>query len=71
MTPTKVVGSLNVYLAENAEKRHDTNFDENEEIEVLVKPYKDVLRMITNGEIIVSGTIAAAFLACKQLNLEI
>lgn len=69
--PTKVVGSLHVYLAKDVAKIHDTSFDENEEIEVLVKPYKEVIKMITNGEIIVSGTIASAFLACKKLNWEI
>ncbi len=69
--PAKVVGTLNVYLARDVNKTHNTEFDENEDIEVIVKPYKDVLRMIYNGEIIVSGTIAAAFLACRELNLEI
>ena len=69
--PTKVVGNLNVYLAKDVEKTHDTAFDENEEIEVIVKPYNEVLKMIFDGEIIVSGTIASVFLACKQLCLEI
>lgn len=69
--PTKVVGSLDIYLAKNVKKTHDTSFDENEEIEVLIKPYNEVLQMIYNEEIIVSGTIAAAFLAAKHLGLEI
>ncbi len=68
--PAKVAGTLSVYLAKDAEKTHDTSFDDNEDIEVIVKPYKEVLQMIKNGEIIVSGTIAAAFLTCQELNLE-
>jgi ADP-ribose pyrophosphatase len=69
--PTKVVGSLNVYVAKDVKRNHATAFDHNEDIEILVKSYQEVLEMITKGEIVVSGTIAAAFLACKYLNLEV
>ena len=67
--PTKVISDIHIYLAENVEKTEDTQLDHNEEIEVLVKPYKQVLEMIYTGEIRISGSISAIFIGLKKLGL--
>jgi 8-oxo-dGTP pyrophosphatase MutT (NUDIX family) len=69
--PTKVIGKVHLFLAKNAELTSSQNFDENEEIEVIKKPYKEVLEMIWSGEIKVTGTITALILALKKANLPI
>jgi ADP-ribose pyrophosphatase len=69
--PTKVVGNIYCYLAEYAVKNKETNFDENEEIEVLVKPYEQVIQMAIEGKMWVSGSVAATFLAAKKLQLSL
>lgn len=69
--PTSVKGDLYVYLMEDVEHTGEMHFDENEDIEVVVRPYKEVVEMIMKGEINVTGTIAGIFLALKKLNLPI
>lgn len=67
--PSKVTGRNLVYLATNVIQSQAQHFDEMEDIEVLVKPYKEVLEMIYRGEIKTSSTIAATFLAIHKLGL--
>ncbi|MDQ3099642.1 MAG: NUDIX hydrolase [bacterium] len=70
-SPTKTVEDLHVYLAESVINDKEIHLDPNEEIEVLVIPYAKMLEMIYAGEIKVTGTITAFFLACKKLDLSI
>lgn len=65
--PTKAVGEIYIYLAKNAVKNKEVKFDETEDIEVLLKDKDEVLEMIKNGEICVGDSIAAFFLALKEL----
>lgn len=69
--PSKVTGTGLVYVATNVVQNQAQHFDEMEEIEVLVKPYREVLDMIYSGEIKTSSTIAATFLAIHKLGLPL
>lgn len=66
--PTKVRGKIEVFLALDAKKTHNQSFDENENIEVLLKSPEEIEKMIENGEIWVSGAIAAFYLAKQKLS---
>jgi len=65
--PTKVTGIIYLYLAKNLRPAKITTRDDNEDIEVLKIPFKDTLKMIKNGKIWASETVAATFLAFNQL----
>lgn len=65
--PTKAIGKTYIYLAKNAVQNKAIKLDETEDIEVLVKSEKEVLEMITKGEICVSDSIAGFFLALEEL----
>jgi 8-oxo-dGTP pyrophosphatase MutT (NUDIX family) len=67
--PTKVIGKVHLFLGKDARLTDSQDFDENEDIEVIKKPYKEVLEMVWTGEIKVTGTITAIMLAIKKLNL--
>lgn len=67
--PTKVISNIYIYLAKDVEKTTSIKLDETEDIEVIVKPYKEVVKMILNGEIWVTGSISALFLIFKKLQL--
>ncbi|HSA08700.1 MAG TPA: NUDIX hydrolase, partial [Candidatus Moranbacteria bacterium] len=56
--PTKAIGKIYIYLAKNAVQNKVIKLDETEDIEVLVKSEKEVLEMITKGEICVNDSIA-------------
>ena len=68
--PTKVDGKVCIYLAENAAKTADQDFDENENIEVVLMDHQELLSAITTGKIKVTGSVSAAFLALKKLELK-
>lgn len=65
--PSKVRGKIEVFLALNAKKTHAQSFDENENIEVLLKSSAEIERMIVSGEIWVTGIIGAFYLAKQKL----
>lgn len=65
--PSKSAGTIFVFLATGAQPTHSTSFDQNEHIEVIVKPQNEVLNMIYTGEIRVTGSISGAFLAINEL----
>lgn len=69
--PTKVVSNIYIYLALNVKQTHDPrrNQDENEEIELLILPFKKVQEMIRRGKIKVSATVAAFYLVSEKLGL--
>lgn len=66
--PTKEDGrNLHLFLAKNVVKKHDTKFDDNEEIETLICTPSEVLEKISSGEIWVTGSVAAGMLALTKL----
>ena len=65
--PTKAVGKISIYLAKNAVQNKKVNFDENEDIEVLLKSRDEIIQMIKGGEISTSDSIAGFFLALEEL----
>lgn len=60
--PTKARGKIYVFLARNAKKTHAQKFDTNENIEVLLKSQLEIEKMIKDGEIWVSASIASYYL---------
>lgn len=69
--PTKVRGKLHIFLAQNVVADKPTNFDEVEDIETLVLPVEKVAEMINRGEIMVTGTISAFYLAAKKMGWKV
>ena len=67
--PTKSTGKTHVYLAKNATQKHDTAFDDNEDIETMVCAPAEVLELMTSGKMWVSGSVAAGMLALAKLGL--
>lgn len=70
-TPTKSPGVVHVFLATDIEKTSIQNLDKNEEIEVLELSFDEAVKMISDGEIWASGTIASFFLAINDLKYKI
>lgn len=70
-TPTKSPGIVKVFLAKNVEHFSSQNLDEDEEIEILKLSFYQVRKMIENGEIWASGSIASIFLALNKLKYKI
>ncbi len=68
--PTKVVGKHHLFLVRGAKLTASTQFDESEDIEVMVLGYREALRMIRSGEIVASATIAGIYMACARLGLS-
>ena len=69
-SPTKVIGKTNVFLAKDVEQFGQQNLDDNEEIEVLVVPWQEVLEMVAMGKIWATPSVAATFLALDKLGLR-
>lgn len=65
--PVKDTNCIHVYLALNAEPLGTQALDPTEEIEVICLPISQVESKIFNGEICVSGTIAAIFMGLNFL----
>ncbi|MBC7713857.1 MAG: NUDIX hydrolase [Rhizobacter sp.] len=59
--PAFMSNYCDTYLALDAEKTHDTEFDDFEEIEVYLKDVKDLPAMVQSGEINHSIVIAALY----------
>lgn len=69
--PTKAVGRTYVYLLENAVQGKKVEGDDNEEIEVVVVPYKKALEMVRKGEIWAAETVASIYVALDKLHLPL
>jgi 8-oxo-dGTP pyrophosphatase MutT (NUDIX family) len=67
--PTKDTNKIFFFLAHNAEKRHDTEFDVTEDIETVQIPINEIPALIKAQKIRVSGSIAIYFAASMALNL--
>lgn len=61
--PVKDTNSIHIFLAENVSPIGSQNLDITEDIEVVLIPQDAVMEKIATGEICVSGTITALFLA--------
>ncbi|PPJ63692.1 hypothetical protein CUN59_08920, partial [Cuspidothrix issatschenkoi CHARLIE-1] len=62
-----VGNKIHLFLAENVVKvGEQENFDITEEIEVILIPADSVFDSISQGEISVTGTVAAIFLGLSQ-----
>lgn len=69
--PTKTVGNIYLYLAEDVEevaKKGEVHSEDTEEIELLILPPKEVLKMVESGEIWVTSSVAATYLASKKIS---
>lgn len=66
--PIKDTNSIHLFIAENVRFSGQQKLDLTEDIEVLLIPLPEVMGKITAGEIAVSGTLAATFLALNFLN---
>ncbi|MBW4479753.1 MAG: NUDIX hydrolase [Tolypothrix brevis GSE-NOS-MK-07-07A] len=69
--PVKNTNKIHLFLAENVIKSGEQNLDITEEIEVVLIPVESVLEKITQGEISVSGSIAALFLGLNFLKRRV
>lgn len=65
--PTKEVGEIHLFLAENVVKKQDVNFDENEFIETSEVSAENLRKMILAGEVKVAATITAAYLTFEKI----
>lgn len=66
---TKETSKVFIYLAKNAELKAGTSFDDTEDIELLLLSPTEVFQKILEGEILVSASVLAAFLAFEKLRL--
>lgn len=66
--PVKDTNKIHLFMAENVRKIGEQNLDITEEIEIVLIPVESVLEKITQGEISVSGSVAALFLGLNYLN---
>lgn len=65
--PTKDTNALYLYLAANAVKKHKQALDQTENIRIELASLSQIKALVLNGEIRVSGSIAAIFLALERL----
>jgi len=69
--PTKSIGKYHFFLAEESfmASENPHHKDETENIEVLVRSFKEVYKMLTTNEIKAGSSIAAGFMALQKLNV--
>lgn len=63
--PTKDTNYIHVFLARGCKKIQEQNLDITESIDILKVSTNDLLRLIKDGHIITSGTIAAIYMALE------
>lgn len=69
--PTKDTNMIYFFLARNAEKTHETEFDATEDIETLEIPLSQIPELIKTGQIKVTGSVAIYFMAMMALETKI
>jgi 8-oxo-dGTP pyrophosphatase MutT (NUDIX family) len=67
--PTKETSRVYVFLAEDAQKTDVTRFDTTEAIETVLLTPQQVIDHIHNGDIILSASIVAAYIAFEKLGI--
>jgi ADP-ribose pyrophosphatase len=68
--PVKETNKIHLFLAQNLTNPGRQELDETEDIEVVLIPISDVLNCIAQGQICVSGSVAAVFLGLQALGLK-
>lgn len=66
--PIKDTNKVHLFLAKNVQLTGKQNLDITEDVEVVLIAIDQVMTKITNGEIRVSGTVAAIFLGINYLS---
>lgn len=66
--PVKDTNKIHLIMAEQAQPSGIQNLDITEDVEIVLVPIDEVMKRIEQGEICVSGTIAALFLGLKFLS---
>lgn len=66
--PIKDTNKIHLFLAKNVQSTGKQNLDITEDVEVVLIPIAQVMTKINQGEIRVSGTVAAIFLGLNLLN---
>ncbi len=67
--PVKDTNSIHLFFANPVYCTKETHLDLTEDIEVVLIPIADIMDKIQQGEICVSGSIAAVFLGLNQLSV--
>ena len=62
-----VGGNIYLYLAKNAKKTSSQDLDDTEDIEIIEKPFQEVLQMAKSGELQGIDTVLALLLAEEKL----
>lgn len=65
--PVKETNKIHLFIAENVIKTSEQQLDLTEDIEVMLIPVNEAINKILQGEISVSGTVAATFLGVQYL----
>ena len=65
--PTKDTNRIFLFLARNVEKKFDTDFDPNEDIETIEVPLSEIPTLIKERKIVVTGSIAIYYMALVAL----
>lgn len=67
--PTKDTNKIFFFLARNVRQVAEQDLDESEQIEVLKVPLQEIEKMVMDGTIHVSGSVALCLLALRKLGL--
>jgi 8-oxo-dGTP pyrophosphatase MutT (NUDIX family) len=68
--PSKDTNQIHLFLAENVRKVGEQKLDITEEIEIVLISIESVVEKILQGEISVSGTVAALFLGLRFITAQ-
>jgi 8-oxo-dGTP pyrophosphatase MutT (NUDIX family) len=66
--PANQTNLIYSFLALDVEKVGDQELDETEEIEVVLKPLEEVIRMAKSGELLQSMQVSTVFFALAYMN---
>ncbi|GAB3819955.1 hypothetical protein GCM10028895_19110 [Pontibacter rugosus] len=67
--PTKDTNKIYYYFAKNVKQVAAQDLDETENIEILKIPLHEVEKMLMNGDIHVTGSVALCLLVLRKLGL--
>jgi ADP-ribose pyrophosphatase len=65
--PVKETNKIHLFLAQHVYQQSEQALDITEDIEVVLVPINKVMTLISRGEVCVSGSVAAVFLAMSYL----
>lgn len=65
--PARSGNKVHLFLAQNVEKKYEVKLDESEIIETLICSAQELRAMVENGDIYVSSSVAAVYLALDYL----